>query len=223
MKSEPSGQQEETRSSALPSSVIGGKQSLCRVSTRRGIVTALLPCVVTLLAGGVTIGMTQAVSEAPMHPTGYRQSRSLRASLCFVPPSGFGLRAGASQRTNGRCALSLFMQSRGKKGRGGRGGKKTFKPRVPEKDEDEEITTYVSCPKCMSDSFIKAEVLGESKKLKCNNCDKSFNATAADLKDINDVYQASPSSSTPEGGGGGFTEESFFEMFGDKKSFQPPP
>ena len=31
---------------------------------------------------------------------------------------------------------------------------------MPQEDE-EDISTYVSCPKCMSDSFIKAEVLGD--------------------------------------------------------------
>jgi len=206
MRSEYSEQQEARGRSFRRS---GGKGPL-------RLLTMMLPALVVLVSA-LCFGVARAV-PSPAASAGM-PAQPLSRLVCL----GFGVWSPSLptlMSSRGACAraqLSLRMQARGGSGKKGRGGKGNN--RQDPDDDEEEISTYVSCPKCMSDSFIKAEVLGESKMLRCNNCDKSFNATAADLKDINDVYSPGASSS---GDAGGLTDQSFFEMFGDKKTLKPP-
>eukprot|EP00961_Rhodomonas_salina_P119949 1613996-Rhodomonas_salina.2 len=179
---------------------------------RLGTVSALMVPAMVILVQVILIGQAQGTSSPLQQCTLQQQPSQPLGSMCF----GFAALAPAfasSRRTE--CAittLSLRMQSGGRgdstdcdqdpltcnrkkeRGRGGqkggRGGKRSDRTarRNDEDDEDKEISTYVTCPNCMADSFIEAEVLGESKRLKCSNCDRSFNATADQLRDINAVY-----------------------------------
>jgi len=140
-------------------------------------------------------------------------------SNAAASPLGFATTARA--RDSSCISVAASRGGRGGKGARGRGGKgKKGKSRDEEGDDDMEITTYVSCPKCMADSFVLPEFLGEDgRSLRCASCGKAFNATVAKLRDINDVYSGKGDADAKQAS---FTEESFFEMFGDKKTLPPP-